>query len=271
MRTRQPSPQTEDRRDAPLRRPSPAVQPILALQRTAGNQAVARFFEERRQERTDDRRDERTRREDERDELLRRPEGGDGSNSDFNHDWAGRAILERYLLGEGDWDIVDEPGWSEYMKASALLSMQLAEKLEQLIAIECANGVEGDFAIDQSFPAEIDNGEGIVGYQYLHGTHKDVGGFGIAVTGTITRTGNACAVSANVAYTWNDLIDPNGQYTSDIIKSTFAELITLGMATSYRLSITWNEPLTAQVDEAGTVTLSGYPALAAPTAAPRSP
>lgn len=262
MRVRHDRPHDpEHRRATPIPRPVTAAAQVLALQRTAGNAAVARTLarwrsEDDRQERTDDRRTERTRREDERDELRGRPEGGDGTNDHFNHDWAGRAILERYLLGEGDWDIVDEPSWSEYMKSSAGLSMRLAHNLQQLIAIECANGIEGDFAIDHSFAAEVENGEGIVGYQYLHGTHAGVGGFGLKVTGTIS----AGRVSATVQYTWNDMIDPNGQYTTDIIKSSFAELITLGMAQSYRLSISWNEPLTATVDDAGAVTLSGYPA-----------
>jgi hypothetical protein len=250
----------EPERPAPVARPAPAVAQILALQRTAGNQAVARtlarfWSEDDRQERTDDRRTERTRREDVRDEVRGRPEGGDGSGSHLTTDWAGRAILERYLMGEGDWDIVDEPIWSEYMKASAWLSWQLGEQLQRLIAIECANGVEGDFAIDHKFAAEIENGEGIVGYQYLHGTHDGAGGFGLKVTGTI----EAGRVSATVQYTWNDMIDPNGQYLTDVVKSSFAELITLGMASSYRLSITWTEPLAATVDEAGAVTLSGYP------------
>src|SRR6478752_6131091 len=31
-------------------------------------------------------------------------------------DWAGEAILNRYLTGLGDWNIVDDPKWTAYMQ-----------------------------------------------------------------------------------------------------------------------------------------------------------
>jgi hypothetical protein len=258
-----------------------AVSRVLALQSSAGNRAVATMLsartvsrfddrEDRRQERTDERREERTRREDGRDERERRAEGGDGSGGHLTSDWAGRAILERYLLGEGDWDIVDNPSWNDYMKNSQVLRGQLSPLLETRIRDECGRGTEGEFTIDETFPAEIENGEGIVGYQYLHGTNANVGGFHVHGTGRIERTygqteadgtdvPESCAVTLDVAYTWNDMIDPNPQYDTDTWKSMFAELITLGQAESYRMSITWHEPLTATVDAAGATQLSGYP------------
>lgn len=42
--------------------------------------------------------------------------------------------------------------------------------------------------IDGSFLMEIENGEGIAGYQYLHGTNGNVGGFESSGTGTMLQS-----------------------------------------------------------------------------------
>lgn len=61
------------------------------------------------------------------DRVYRTPAGGrrgDGS-SNFDNDWAGRAILSRYLRGGDDWTIVDDENWSKYMMGNDMLAQQL--------------------------------------------------------------------------------------------------------------------------------------------------
>ena len=63
---------------------------------------------------------------------------------------------------------------------------------------------------------EIENGEGIIGYQYLHGTNANVGDFERDCTASIARTAEGSAtVTLEMQYRWNDVIDPNPQYSTD--------------------------------------------------------
>lgn len=228
-------------------------------------------------ERRDERRIERGRREHDRDSRRRRSEGGsERSPSVLAHldsDWAGRAILERYLLGEGDWDISDIPAWTAYLMRSSLLRRQLTPRVEELARRYQSGTWPLDVPIPfaETFKAELENGEGIVGYQYLHGTNADVGGFQMSGIVTIahpygqTNRDGSTSVSPirvlrmQVAYRWNDMIDPNPQYGTDTVKSRFAEVVTLGQAQSYRISITWHADCEATVSEDGAVSVRGYP------------
>ena len=221
-------------------------------------------------------RETRTERAQDDDQRRGRSKGGrDRRRSDptssFESDWAGRSILERYLSGEGDWDIADSPRWTDYMKGSDLLREQLQGKViaeaQQIAAI----GIDGDFAVKKTFHAELENGEGIVGYQYLHGTNKDVGDFTISGSAevehvyghTIIETQEPIETGTTIhmvlRYVWNDKIDPNPGYGTDLVKSMFAELITLGEAESYRISIGWGDECIVRVPETGTPTITGYP------------
>ena len=61
-------------------------------------------------------------------------------------------------------------------------------------------------------------------------------------------------------YTWNDVIDPNGQYVTDRAKSAFAEIATLGRADPYDLHITWPGQTVIHLDATGNVvSATGYP------------
>lgn len=97
--------------------------------------------------------------------------------------------------------------------------------------------VGGVIFIDVTTNITIENGEDIIGYQYLHGTNADVGGF--HVNGAIWRSSSKEACY-NLICTWNDIIDPNPTYISDNIKSAAAQLIPYASPKDYRLSITWH-------------------------------
>lgn len=220
-------------------------------------------------------RETRTVREQGEDSRRDRPEGGRDRRrtelGDFDSDWAGRAILERYLSGEGDWKIADDPAWTEYMKHSDLLRDQLKTRVEIAAIQLAAKGKDGSLPVSQRFHAELENGEGIIGYQYLHGTNKNVGDFLIAGSGLVEHVYGATQMDAKetvppstminlkLRYVWNDIIDPNPEYGTDTIKSIFAEIITLGEAESYNISIAWSDECFVNIPEEGDPTMIGYP------------
>lgn len=189
------------------------------------------------------------------------PRGG----FDFSNDWAGRAILARYLSGGDNWTVDNDPQWTAYMQANSVLSDNLRpsvdnQALAAIRAYQETGSTDGHYDLG-SRQMEIENGEGIQGYQYLHGTNADVGGFKQSGDTRVEplENGNYRVVMTN-HYQWNDIIDPNGQYVTDRVKSGFAEIITLGQADPYDLHIGWSSQTTIEIDPAGNVVArTGYP------------
>jgi hypothetical protein len=116
-------------------------------------------------------------------------------------------------------------------------------------------------SFDERLHMEIENGEGIVGYQYLHGTNTDVGDFQFRGDSTVTRLADGrYEVTLDLQYTWHDRIDPNGQYLTDRVKSGIAEVFTLGRADPYDIHIAWPGQTKVIMDVNGNVhDVSGYP------------
>jgi uncharacterized protein RhaS with RHS repeats len=159
------------------------------------------------------------------------------TGGDLQSDWAGRAILERWLTGGGNWAISNDSNWSSYMMANEGLRVDVLSWVSsEGNRLRRLHG-GGDFTetVNLKKHAEVTNGEGIIGYHYLHGSNGDVGDFNIR--GTIK--GDCRAIAVDLTYTWNDMIDPNAQYTTDQIKSVFGRMISFGQAADYRIWITW--------------------------------
>jgi hypothetical protein len=222
-------------------------------------------------------RETRTSRAFEDDDRRGRPPGGDGRArradlfGHFESDWAGRAILERYLSGEGDWDIRDDDRWTAYLKRSLLLRGQLRPVALDVARKLASANKDGQFTVHETFHAGLENGEGIIGYQYLHGTNKNVGDFDISGSADVahlygqsyegqnTSEQPGTTITMRLQFVWNDMIDPNSNYTTDIIKSAIAEIITLGEAESYRISIGWHGESQVWLPETGGQIMIGYP------------
>lgn len=101
---------------------------------------------------------------------------------------------------------------------------------------------------------EIDNGEGVVGYQYLHGTDGTVGGFQHNGTTSVKPLPDGTyEVTVNSNYQWNDVIDSNYKYETDTWKNKVAEIVTFGMADPYNIHIGWKGSSTVIVDSQGNV------------------
>lgn len=194
-------------------------------------------------------------------EADERGRGRDGSGH-FSHDWAGRAILDRYLRGGGDWVLDHDPEWSQYMKENAENNPDpegLGNRSRELNDNAARQALENYLATgattsshSETTNAVLDNGEGIVGSQYLHGSNADAGGFQYEATSTVVPNGDGTyTVTLDPTYTFNDRIDPNGQYRTDRVKSTIAEIITFGQADPYDIHISWGDPVTVVVDADG--------------------
>lgn len=132
-------------------------------------------------------------------------------------------------------DLNNDKSWNKYMENNQLLTDNI-KYLVKGYANQVENGQSKKFNVSTSM--EIENGEQIIGYQYLHGTNTDVGGFQIIGTITKNKNGNA---AISFYYQWNDRIDPNFQYNSDINKSSFAQKIPFADPKDYTLRIGWSD------------------------------
>lgn len=162
------------------------------------------------------------------------------------------------------------------MRANPRLRQKLLHHVLYVIKGAAAGGPEqGMVPISEEFPVAIENGEGMIGYQYLHGTNADVGGFQIdgwvraehvqeprSESSTPQDPGELSSapmilVHYYLEYTWNDMIDPNPNYGTDKFKAAIGEAVSLGGAQSYRLSIRWSGEGAVGVDANGKVVDEG--------------
>jgi RHS repeat-associated protein len=153
-------------------------------------------------------------------------------------DWAGREILLHYLYGNGKELKKTDQKWADYMMKNKLLKEQIRDYLSKRIK-KIKFSSNGSYSINESIKAEIENGEDIIGYQYLHGTNKNVGGF--HMTGFILRrkVSGKYEYTFLIKYSWNDIIDPNYKYSSDAIKATIGKAVSFGKAKDYTIRIYW--------------------------------
>jgi hypothetical protein len=176
----------------------------------------------------------------------------------------GEMILGTWLYGDGhSHDIVDDPWWTDYMKAHVGLKQQILNELGPLVT-EFANRKKmGRFPIAHTFHAEFPENSDFSGYALLHGSNKEVGDFkllGWADVGEANEPGlGAYDIELELRFVFNDIVDPNGNYSSDRIRSRLANFLLLGKPRSYRLSISWGSSCLAEVRPGQPIQFFGYP------------
>ncbi len=153
----------------------------------------------------------------------------------LKNDSPGVSILSHWLFGGGK-DYIHEDGyWGQYMKSNEVLKSKVKN-----IVLPLADGLKNNESkdVDITTSMVIENGEDIIGYQYLHGTDENAGGF--KIKGKIYKDsyGN---VTYDLKYTWNDIINPNLEYSSDYVKSEFAKSIPFADPKDYAIRISWND------------------------------
>ena len=88
---------------------------------------------------------------------------------DTKSDWAGRKILNHYLYGNGKPLVFfNEKKWTEYMTKNKKLLAKTKKKVLRY-SKKVKRGKKK--TINKKTSMEIENGEQIIGYQYLHGTN----------------------------------------------------------------------------------------------------
>ncbi|MFZ2257997.1 MAG: hypothetical protein WAV55_07650 [Clostridiaceae bacterium] len=145
----------------------------------------------------------------------------------------GRGILYWYLFMRGAPFITSGGFYGKYMMNNKVLTKKV-RSLILPIGKNLSNG--NSININKTTTMIIDNGEDIIGYQYLHGTNSSVGGFNISGNISKDLQGN---VTYNLMYTWNDLIDPNFTYNSDKLKVALAMKIPFAKPTNFYIKISW--------------------------------
>ena len=161
----------------------------------------------------------------------------------FDRAW--RVILSHWLGGSGDeLDIFYDGYFSDYMNANALLNNSIRSWL-----LTYAYGYSAGL-INMRRHAEIENGY-YTGYELLHGSNREVGDFEMWGGFTTERQGDYLLYHFNITCQWNDKIDPNYSYNSDVELETFIRLFGFPFPyfspADYVIRIRWNKKLTIKV------------------------
>ena len=126
-----------------------------------------------------------------------------------------------------------------YMEEDEVLTCRTRRVIDEYIAdpehsLEIGESMEVNISVHM----DMETGEGIVGYQYLHGTTAPEGDY--QIVGTITRLSET-SYGCQLTYTWNDEIDPNSTYDTDTSKNRIANIFSLGRCDSYKIHISWSD------------------------------
>lgn len=178
-------------------------------------------------------------------------------------DKQGEQILGTWLYGGGvAHDIRDDPLWSDYMMAHKGLAAQILVTLKPAVQKLVNQGKRGRFPISERFHAELTPNSGMSGYALLHGSNKDAGDFLVAgfaeIADAYDPVDGDFDIRLELSYVFNDIVDPNGNYVMDKIRSTIARIITLDSPRNYRLSIGWKANGLVEVRK-GVLNFYGYP------------
>jgi RHS repeat-associated protein len=186
--------------------------------------------------------------------------------NDFHTDAAGAVILNNWLEGDGSPLFIngnDDLIFKNYMQSNELLRRSLYVMVNK----EAKNGLKQDHEFYSSTHQEVENGEAIVGYNLLHGTNAQVHDFEFYGTTELSHLDNGkCVVTVKALYRWNDIIDPNEHYNTDVIKSTLATIADIAVSHrvphDYNIHITWRETATLVFNADGSfdaASSSGWP------------
>jgi hypothetical protein len=183
-------------------------------------------------------------------DLLRLPVRAGGALGGM--DDQGELILGTYFRGGGKpIDIFDDPEWTAYMQQNEGLRRVILGRLILAVKDIVAQGKKGKFPITQTFHAEFEENRGLSGYALLHGTDRTVGDFKLTgwadVDDANDPADNAFDVELDLRFVFNDIVNPNPKYWTDSVRNAVAELVTLGGAESYRISISWGSSCLAEI------------------------
>ena len=161
----------------------------------------------------------------------------------FDHAWW--VIFSHWLGGTGsELDIFYDDYFTDYMNANWRLNNSIRYWL-----LTYAYGHSAGL-INMRRHAEIENGY-YTGYELLHGSNGEVGDFQMWGGFTTERDGNYLLYHFDITCQWNDKIDPNYSYDSDLSLEAMIRLFGLPYPyfspADYVIRIRWNKQLTIKV------------------------
>ena len=122
----------------------------------------------------------------------------DDSIWSIENDEQGIIILLHWLYGDGS-DLEYEDGeWGYNMRSNERLYKYTISIVNSLVTDLKPGEI---IYVNITTSAEIENGESIIGYQYLHGTDADAGGY--QITGKVGKDNNGNIIY-DIRCTWND-------------------------------------------------------------------
>ncbi len=179
-------------------------------------------------------------------------------------DVQGETILGSWLYGGGvDHDIFDDPLWSNYMMADTVLAGQILINLRPVVQSFVDRKKIGRFPLAERFHAQFAKNSGMSGYALLHGTNSAVGDFLITGFAEVSEAYDPVDgdydIDLDLTLVFNDIVDPNKNYWTDIVKSTIAKLFTPKSSGNYRLSIGWRAKCLVEARKGTELNFYGYP------------
>ena len=179
-------------------------------------------------------------------------------------DVQGETILGSWLYGGGvNHDIFDDPIWSKYMTADPTLAGQILSNLIPAVQKLVDGKKIGRFPLAERFHAQFAKNSGMSGYALLDGTNSTVGDF--LVTGfaevweAYDPVDGDYDIELDLTLVFNDIVDPNKNYWTDVVRSTIAKLATPNSSGNYRLSIGWRTNCLVEVRKKTQLNFYGYP------------
>jgi hypothetical protein len=186
-----------------------------------------------------------------------------------------REIFDLWFNGKAPDEVTfDNDRWSDYMSAEERLPGQINDQLtthaEQLRDQVDKSSGRLQESFDLTFHAEVGKevGGNRTGYNVLHGSNKEAGDFVITGRFTAVRSGPAGGAYVvtydNLEYTFNDIVDINKKYSSDVTLGRMARNMAVCLKTGppkdYTLHIKWQagQPIKISV-KAGTTGLKQFP------------
>ncbi len=156
------------------------------------------------------------------------------------YDEQGQELINRYLYGDGSPYIIDnDDKWSDYMMSNEALTVWSGSYLAPI----GENLKEGEsIEVNMQLSMIIQDNNPKTGYMLIYGSNAKVGGY--QIQGTISK-GFDSTVVYDLGYTFNDVMDSNFRYVTDIVHYSGANVlraydnnVTLNI---YDLHISWKD------------------------------
>ncbi|MEA4854718.1 MAG: hypothetical protein VB082_10670 [Christensenella sp.] len=151
-------------------------------------------------------------------------------------DWVGQIIAGRWASGKGEDMVIDhDEDWSNYVKTDPVL----ATSTQAIVKEQCEGMKPGETReIACNEHVSFIPGNDLTGVNLLGGSNKDAGNYVIKGTVTMDEKGN---IITNLEYCFNDIVDPNANYSTDTQNSNLVDSIPGVDPKPYHISIVWND------------------------------